>query len=120
MDLDAITRIGSFPSDLAVDHEVHRNRTFRFIDRPAENDVATIETTGSGELLQRVDSALKASPHLARHQVFCHEQSGIVVLHGRVRSFFEKQMAQEALRRLEGIERIVNELEVDWRSCLEQ
>jgi osmotically-inducible protein OsmY len=80
--------------------------------------VATIETTGSGELLQRVDSALKSSPHLYRHRLFCQEESGIVVLHGTVRSFFEKQMAQEALKRLEGVEKIVNELEVDWRSSL--
>ncbi len=80
--------------------------------------MTAIETPASGELLQRVDSALRASPHLARHRVFCQEDSGIVVLHGTVRTFFEKQMAQETLKRLEGIERIVNELEVEWRSTL--
>jgi len=76
--------------------------------------VATIETPGSGELLQRIDSAIKMSPHLASHQVFCQEDSGIVVLHGKVGTFFQKQMAQEALKRLEGVEKVVNELEVDW------
>ena len=54
------------------------------------------------------------SPHLCGHQVLCQEESGIVVLHGRVGSFFQKQMAQEALKRLEGVEKVINELQVDW------
>lgn len=72
----------------------------------------------SGELLQRVDSAIKGNPHLVGHQVFCQAESGIIVLHGRVGSFFQKQMAQEVLKRLEGVEKIVNELEVDWLTSL--
>jgi len=68
------------------------------------------------ELLHRVDSAIKGNPHLNGHQVFCQEESGIVVLHGRVKSYFQKQMAQEALKRLAGVERVINELEVEWLS----
>jgi osmotically-inducible protein OsmY len=70
------------------------------------------------ELLHRVDSAIKGNPHLNGHQVFCQEESGIVVLHGRVKSFFQKQMAQEALKRLDGVERVINELEVEWMSSM--
>ena len=80
--------------------------------------MATIETQGSGELLQRVDSAIKTSPHLSGHQVYCQEESGIVVLHGRVDSFFQKQMAQETLKRLSGVEKVINELEVDWMTTI--
>ncbi len=68
----------------------------------------------SHELRQRVDSAIKGNPHLTRHRVFCQEESGIVVLHGRVGSFFQKQMAQETLKRLVGVEKVINELQVDW------
>ena len=39
---------------------------------------------------------------------------GHVVLKGSVRSFFEKQMAQEAVRRIDGVEMIDNLLEVNW------
>lgn len=78
--------------------------------------MATIDSSESGELLQRVDSAIKCSPHLAGHQVFCQEESGVVVLHGKVRSFFQKQMAQETLRHVDGVEKVINELEVDWLS----
>jgi osmotically-inducible protein OsmY len=37
---------------------------------------------------------------------------GEVVLTGTVSTFFQKQMAQESLRRINGISRIVNELHV--------
>lgn len=76
--------------------------------------MAAINYSRSGELLQRIDSAIQTSPHLSGHHVFCQEESGIVVLHGRVRSFFQKQMAQEALRKLDGVEKVINELEVEW------
>lgn len=65
-------------------------------------------------LVQRLDSAIKGNPHLSGHQVFCSEEGGTVILHGRVRSYYQKQMAQEALRNLQGVERIVNDLQVDW------
>ncbi|QDV27387.1 BON domain protein [Aureliella helgolandensis] len=51
-------------------------------------------------------------------QVFCQAESGIVVLHGRVGSFFQKQMAQEALRKLAGVEKVINELEVEWMASV--
>lgn len=70
------------------------------------------------DLKIRVDSAIKHSPHLSGHQVFCQEESGVVVLHGRVNSFFQKQMAQEALRKLSGVEKVINELEVDWMASV--
>jgi osmotically-inducible protein OsmY len=54
-------------------------------------------------LVQRLDSALKGNPHLSGHQVFCSEEGGTVILQGRVRSYY-----------LEGVERIVNDLQVDW------
>ena len=76
--------------------------------------MATIQPTLDGELLHRVDSAIRKSPHLAGHQVFCQEERGVIVLHGQVRSFFQKQMAQESLRNVDGVEKVINELEVDW------
>lgn len=66
------------------------------------------------DLTHRVDSAIRQNPHLTGHQVFCQHEQGIVVLHGRVKSFFQKQMAQETLKRLDGVEKVINELEVEW------
>ena len=39
-------------------------------------------------------------------------ESGRVVLQGTVGTFYQKQMAQEALRRIEGVREIENRLEV--------
>jgi osmotically-inducible protein OsmY len=36
------------------------------------------------------------------------------VLQGVVGTFFQKQMAQEALRRVDGVQQIENNLEVAW------
>lgn len=66
------------------------------------------------DLLQRIDSAVTTNPHLFGQDVLCEHQQGTVTLQGKVHSYFQKQMAQEALRKLDGVERIVNLLEVSW------
>lgn len=63
-------------------------------------------------LLDQVDTILSTSPYLARRKVLLETQSGRVTLRGEVDSFFQKQMAQEAIRRLDGVREIMNELEV--------
>jgi osmotically-inducible protein OsmY len=39
---------------------------------------------------------------------------GVVRISGAVRSFFHKQMAQELIRRVDGVQRIENCLQVQW------
>lgn len=63
-------------------------------------------------LLDRVDVILSTSPYLSRRKVRLETESGRVTLRGEVDSFFQKQMAQEAIRRLDGVREILNELEV--------
>ena len=60
----------------------------------------------------QVHLAITRSPHLARRGLRCETNSGRVVLHGTVGSYYQKQMAQEALRRVDGVEEIENRLEV--------
>jgi osmotically-inducible protein OsmY len=64
---------------------------------------------------ERVDAAIKNSPHLKRRELQCVVDEGRVVLKGVVHSYFQKQMAQEAVRRVDGVQHIDNELEVAWR-----
>lgn len=63
-------------------------------------------------LQDRVHNALKRSPYLAQRGLMAETNEGRVTIRGEVTSFFEKQMAQEAIRRIEGIEVIDNQLEV--------
>ncbi len=63
-------------------------------------------------LEHRVSVALDRHPHLTGRKLRFETHEGRVVLRGVVRTFFQKQMAQEALRRIDGVEEILNELEV--------
>ncbi len=63
---------------------------------------------------ERIDAAIRSAPHLKRHDLRCVIDDGRVVLKGVVRSYFQKQMAQEAVRRVDGVQCIDNELEVNW------
>jgi osmotically-inducible protein OsmY len=58
--------------------------------------------------------ALCRDPHLARRDVRCEGEPGRVVLRGVVISYYQKQMAQEIVRRLDRESEIDNQLEVCW------
>jgi osmotically-inducible protein OsmY len=65
-------------------------------------------------LQQRIAVALSTNPHLPGKRVLCRADRGQVTLSGQVSSYFQKQMAQETVRRLAGVEHIQNLLEVNW------
>jgi osmotically-inducible protein OsmY len=62
----------------------------------------------------RVHCALEQNPYLAPKTLRFETAEGRVTLRGTVGTFFQKQMAQEAIRRVAGVEEIANELEVCW------
>lgn len=66
------------------------------------------------QLYQRADSALRNSPHLPKRTVRLEAAEGRVTLRGSVRTYFQKQMAQESLRHIEGLTAIHNEIDVTW------
>ncbi len=66
-------------------------------------------------LVDRVLVALDRNPHLHGRRLRFEAEKGRVTLRGVVRSYFQKQMAQEALRHVEGVDEIRNELEVAQR-----
>ena len=63
-------------------------------------------------LNDRVLTALERNPYLANRNLRFETKQGRVVLRGVVNTFFQKQMAQESLRHIEGVAEIANELEV--------
>ena len=62
----------------------------------------------------RVLSALEANPHTARRNLRFETNEGRVTLRGVVNTYFQKQMAQEAVRHVDGVHEIANEVEVCW------
>lgn len=71
----------------------------------------------SGPLLHRIDRAIQKNPHSIRSRIYLESALGKVILRGKVDSFYQKQMIQESLRNIEGIESIANLLEVEESAC---
>ncbi len=80
-----------------------------------ENQTISDNKYGSDLLLDTIHDALSKSPYLTRKLVRCEEAEGRVVVKGKVGTYFQKQMATEVLRNLDGVEQIENRLEVVWR-----
>ncbi|MBN2578561.1 MAG: BON domain-containing protein [Pirellulales bacterium] len=64
----------------------------------------------------RVFHALERNPYISDRNLRFETRAGRVTLRGQVGSYFQKQMAQEALRYVDGVSEIANELEVTWHS----
>jgi len=71
----------------------------------------TFPTLGLPEQLR---IAVVQNPHLKQRNVRLEANNGRVTIRGQVNSYFEKQMAQEALRKIQGVTDIENQLDVDW------
>lgn len=65
-------------------------------------------------LSSKVEDAISASPHVNSRQLRFEAEHGCVRLLGTVTTYYQKQMAQEAVRRLDGVTQIENELEVSY------
>ncbi len=68
-------------------------------------DAPTIAEVATGRL--------RDSPYEAMRRVSCECKHGVLFLRGRVFSFHEKQLAQEAVARIDGVTQVVNDVEVD-------
>ena len=65
-------------------------------------------------LASRIDQAIQTNPYVNGRTLRFETDGSRVVLQGSVRSYFQKQMAQEAIRKVDGVEQIENCLEVLW------
>ncbi len=75
----------------------------------------TMESTlASSALSEQVAGILSRSPYLGRRQVQVETNEGNVRLEGTVSSYYQKQMAQEIVRRVDGVQKVENQLRVAW------
>ncbi len=84
------------------------------LNAPAAPPAPAASMAISDTLSERVSSALSASPYTPGDRFRIEAADGAVRLHGQVATFFEKQMAQEVVRRLDGVQQVENLLEVSW------
>ncbi|WP_010585711.1 BON domain-containing protein [Schlesneria paludicola] len=64
------------------------------------------------DLSYRIHIVLSRNPYLRRRAVRFEVKNRDVVLTGAVTTYYQKQMAQESLRQINGIQRITNDLQV--------
>ena len=62
----------------------------------------------------RIDQAIQTNPYVSGRTLRFETDGSRMVLQGSVKSYFQKQMAQEVIRKVEGVEQIDNCLEVLW------
>ena len=63
-------------------------------------------------IAQAAEDQLHRCLHSPVRQVSCEFHEGGLRLRGRLPSYYQKQLAQEAVVRLEGVHQVVNEIEV--------
>lgn len=67
----------------------------------------------SSEIVQAAKARLSTSPYRTIQNLSCEcDEQGVLFLRGRLSSFYHKQLAQEAVARIPGMNRLVNEAEV--------
>lgn len=71
-------------------------------------------TTSFDHLNERLEQAIRHNPHFNGRTLRFETEEGKVILKGQVRTYFQKQMAQESVRQVAGVEEIRNDLEVTW------
>lgn len=68
------------------------------------------------EYLHAASEIIRKHPHLQQRSLKLASHQGKLLLHGQVPSFFEKQMAQEALRQFDQLAVIENAIQVCWEN----
>jgi osmotically-inducible protein OsmY len=79
----------------------NRKNPIGFTPRPEHREAAEIAR-----------SRLESNPYLALKTVSCDFREGKLTLRGSLPSYFLKQMAQAVIGTVEGVEQIVNQIEV--------
>jgi osmotically-inducible protein OsmY len=70
------------------------------------------DTRSKDDVVQAAKEQLGRSSSQYVRGLVCDYCDGILVLRGRVPSYYHKQVAQEAVKMIEGVDRVINDTEV--------
>jgi hypothetical protein len=75
--------------------------------------IVSAEPDDSGVgIREQAENRLRGNSYLALHDLGCTVADGVLVVRGRVPSYFLKQVVSAAVADIEGVDRIVNQVEV--------
>ncbi len=75
--------------------------------------IATRTPVSESEVLRQARHALTLRLSKLSQHLTCEFREGLLLLRGRVSSYYYKQVAQEAVLRLDAVEQVVNQIEVN-------
>ena len=93
----------------------------KFVGMATEGNMVTFSdkhgdrAPGCRTVVAAANDCLHNDSHIPARQVSCEYDQGILLLRGRLATYYQKQVAQEAVRGLDGVVQIVNNIEVDWQ-----
>lgn len=64
------------------------------------------------DVIHQATNRLGQSSHLFLRHLECNAEEGVIIIEGKVPSFYLKQTAQSIVQSIEGVEKVVNRLEV--------
>ena len=64
------------------------------------------------KITELAERRLHGNSHQALKNISCTYQDGVLVLQGTLPTYYLKQLAQETIVRMEGVERIENQIQV--------
>lgn len=68
--------------------------------------------TDCNDVSETAETRLQTSPHRDLRSLSFEFNDGVLVLHGRLGSYYHKQLAQETVAGIAGVIQVVNEIEV--------
>jgi osmotically-inducible protein OsmY len=72
----------------------------------------SVEVKRDAPLFRHVAAVAEARYRANSHRISCNADGGVLVLEGRLSTFYQKQLAPEIVANVEGVERVVNQIEV--------
>ena len=68
--------------------------------------------SGSQAIAQAASERLTSNSNLSTQRISCDYMHGVLRLHGRLPTYYQKQVAQEVVKGLDGVDQVVNNIEV--------
>jgi len=85
----------------------------------ADSDVAFLTSpTRRVDPADLAERALRNSPYLSLRNIVCEYRDGVLTLRGCLPSYYLKQVAQAVACSTEGVQRVINEIEVACLRCV--
>jgi osmotically-inducible protein OsmY len=66
----------------------------------------------AGRAAEQAEARLRAHPYLALQRVSCECRDGVLVLRGRLPTYYLKQIAQALVAGIDGVRQVDNQVEV--------